>query len=119
MERALTCPPSLKLALKHRQNKTQRQRIIILIGSPLENIEEKSLIKLGKKLKKNNVAVDVVTFTGEDDAAPSGETMAVEDGAGGAEATGFEGVLKRFVEAVGSGDNRCVKFPSPLSGGRC
>lgn len=45
--------------------------------------------------------------------------MAVEDGAGGAEATGFEGVLKRFVEAVGSGDNRCVKFPSPLSGGRC
>ncbi|KAJ3333125.1 hypothetical protein HDU76_011202 [Blyttiomyces sp. JEL0837] len=50
-----------QLALKHRQNKNQRQRIIVFVGSPLEE-DEKSLVKLGKKLKKNNVAIDVVNF---------------------------------------------------------
>ena len=49
------------LALKHRANKNQRQRVVIFCGSPLE-VEEESLVKLGKKLKKNNVALDVVAF---------------------------------------------------------
>ena len=44
------------LALKHRQNKNQRQRVIIFVGSPIKE-EEKELVKLGKKLKKNSVAV--------------------------------------------------------------
>ncbi|CAD6980647.1 unnamed protein product [Tilletia controversa] len=55
-----------QLALKHRQNKNQRQRIIAFVGSPLENESDSDLIKLGKKLKKNNVAVDIINF-GEDE----------------------------------------------------
>ena len=52
------------LALKHRQNKNQRQRIVVFVGSPVKE-EEAALVKLGKKLKKNSVAVDIVNF-GED-----------------------------------------------------
>ena len=53
-----------QLALKHRQNKNQRQRIVVLVGSPLEGASssEDALIKLAKKMKKNNVAIDVVAF---------------------------------------------------------
>mmetsp|Transcript_32763 Transcript_32763/g.53151 ORF Transcript_32763/g.53151 Transcript_32763/m.53151 type:complete len:148 (+) Transcript_32763:34-477(+) len=50
-----------QLALKHRQNKNQRQRIIVFVGSPLTSDTEK-LVKIAKKLKKNNVAVDLVNF---------------------------------------------------------
>eukprot|EP00252_Welwitschia_mirabilis_P002638 TRINITY_DN1257_c0_g2_i1.p1 TRINITY_DN1257_c0_g2~~TRINITY_DN1257_c0_g2_i1.p1 ORF type:complete len:406 (+),score=127.00 TRINITY_DN1257_c0_g2_i1:242-1459(+) len=53
------------LALKHRQNKKQQQRIIVFVGSPI-NCEKKVLETIGKKLKKNNVALDIVNF-GEDD----------------------------------------------------
>lgn len=49
------------LALKHRQNKNQRQRVIVFVGSPIKE-EEAALVKLGKKLKKNSVAVDIVNF---------------------------------------------------------
>eukprot|EP00961_Rhodomonas_salina_P074446 999831-Rhodomonas_salina.2 len=72
-----------QLALKHRQNKNQRQRIIAFVGSPLED-EEKDLVKLGKKLKKNNVAVDVVNF---------GETAE------------NQAKLEAFIGAVNSSDN--------------
>jgi len=44
-----------QLALKHRQNKNGGQRIIVFVGSPLEE-DEKSLVKIGKQLKKNNVS---------------------------------------------------------------
>ncbi|KAI8393528.1 uncharacterized protein BYT42DRAFT_541784 [Radiomyces spectabilis] len=50
-----------QLALKHRQNRNQRQRIIVFVGSPVE-ADERTLVKLAKKLKKNNVAIDVVNF---------------------------------------------------------
>lgn len=49
------------LALKHRQNKIQNQRIIIFVGSPLKE-SEKELEKLAKKMKKNNVAIDIINF---------------------------------------------------------
>eukprot|EP00667_Euglena_gracilis_P013651 EG_transcript_14095 len=49
------------LGLKHRQNKQQRQRIVAFVGSPIRE-GEKELTVLGKKLKKNSVAVDVVAF---------------------------------------------------------
>ncbi|KAL7275128.1 proteasome regulatory particle base subunit rpn10 [Rhizina undulata] len=49
------------LALKHRQNKSQRQRIIAFVGSPITE-DEKTLVKLAKKMKKNNIAVDFVNF---------------------------------------------------------
>ncbi|CUM65124.1 uncharacterized protein PRCAT00002751001 [Priceomyces carsonii] len=49
------------LALKHRQNKVQSQRIIIFVGSPI-NDSEKELEKMAKKMKKNNVAIDIINF---------------------------------------------------------
>lgn len=55
-------PPFHKqLALKHRQNKSQRQRIIVFTCSPIGE-DPKELVKLAKKMKKNNVAVDFVAF---------------------------------------------------------
>ncbi|KAF9021699.1 hypothetical protein BDZ89DRAFT_1019400 [Hymenopellis radicata] len=80
-----------QLALKHRENKNLRQRIIVFAGSPLEGpaADEKAMIKLAKKLKKNNVALDVVAF------------------GDGIEEPGEEGktVLRSFVENTNSGDN--------------
>lgn len=49
------------LALKHRQNKVQSQRIVIFVGSPV-NETEKELEKLAKKMKKNNIAIDIINF---------------------------------------------------------
>ncbi|KAF7041765.1 hypothetical protein CFC21_051515 [Triticum aestivum] len=58
-----------QLALKHRQNKRQQQRIIVFIGSPV-TYDKKVLETIGKKLKKNNVALDVVDFGETDDEKP-------------------------------------------------
>lgn len=80
-----------QLALKHRQNKNQRQRIIVFLGSPLE-ADEKSLVRLAKKLKKNNVAVDVVSFGEEDLNDP---------------------LLRTFVDTLNSSDNsHLLSIPS-------
>lgn len=51
----------MQLALKHRSEKSQRQRIIVFSCSPIDE-DEKSLVKLAKKMKKNNVAIDIVAF---------------------------------------------------------
>lgn len=50
-----------QLALKNRLNKQQKQRIVVFVGSPVEE-ETDELVKLAKKLKKNNCAVDIVSF---------------------------------------------------------
>lgn len=47
------------IALKHRQNKNQKQRIICFVASPV-GASEKQLEQLGKILKKNNVSIDVI-----------------------------------------------------------
>jgi len=77
-----------QLALKHRQNKNLRQRIVAFLGSPLEGngIDEKSLTKLAKKLKKNNIAIDIVCFG---DGIEEGDAS----------------LLKTFVDGINSGDN--------------
>ncbi|KAI0462624.1 proteasome regulatory particle base subunit rpn10 [Komagataella kurtzmanii] len=49
------------LALKHRQNKVHHQRIIVFVGSPIDE-DEKELEKLAKRLKKNSVAIDLINF---------------------------------------------------------
>lgn len=54
----------LQLALKHRQGKNHKMRIVAFVGSPVI-AEEKELVKLAKKLKKEKVNVDIVSF-GED-----------------------------------------------------
>jgi 26S proteasome regulatory subunit N10 len=50
-----------QLALKHRVNKKQAQRIMAFVASPVEE-DEGTLITLAKKLKKNNFAVDIINF---------------------------------------------------------
>lgn len=50
-----------QLALKHRQNKSQRQRIIVFTCSTIAE-DQATLIKLAKKMKKNNIAIDFVAF---------------------------------------------------------
>jgi 26S proteasome regulatory subunit N10 len=77
-----------QLALKHRQNKNLRQRIVVFVGSPLagQAAEESSMVKLAKKLKKNNVAVDFVAF---------GD--GIEEGSAN--------VLRTFSETTSSSDN--------------
>jgi 26S proteasome regulatory subunit N10 len=70
-----------QLALKHRENKNQRQRIVVFVGSPVEDSEE-NLVKLGKKLRKNNVLIDIVTF-GEEGQANDQKLNALIEAAGG------------------------------------
>ena len=50
-----------QLALKHRKNKNGSQRIIVFVGCPVQESTE-ALQKLGKQLKKNNVAVDIISM---------------------------------------------------------
>ncbi|ORZ11875.1 hypothetical protein BCR42DRAFT_379524 [Absidia repens] len=57
----LTSVQIAQLALKHRQNRNQRQRIIVFVASPVE-ADERTLVRLAKKLKKNNVAIDIINF---------------------------------------------------------
>lgn len=71
--------------MKHRSNKGHSQRILLFVGSPLEAYcSQQELTALGKKLKKNGVAVDVVLFGEIDSSRP---------------------LLSAFVEAVNNNDN--------------
>lgn len=72
-----------QLALKHRKNKNGGQRVILFIGSPVEETAAE-LIKVGKQLKKNQVAADVISL-GE---FPENNTK-----------------LEEFVKACNSNDN--------------
>ncbi|KAI0815622.1 26S proteasome non-ATPase regulatory subunit 4 [Xylaria sp. FL0933] len=54
------------LALKHRQNKSQRQRIIVFVCSPVAD-DEKKLVSLAKKMKKGNIDIDFILFGELDD----------------------------------------------------
>merc|ERR1712087_237660 len=74
-----------QLALKHRKNKKQDQRIIIFVGSPIAKAQnEKMLIKAAKRLKKNNVSVDIVNFGESEENSP---------------------LLEKFVDTVKANDN--------------
>ncbi|KAL7394490.1 hypothetical protein ABVT39_026921 [Epinephelus coioides] len=53
------------LALKHRQGKNHKMRIIAFVGSPVED-NEKDLIKMAKRLKKEKVNVDIINFGEEE-----------------------------------------------------
>ena len=85
--------------MKHRSNKNQKQRVVVFIAryvyafyqknlciiSPIFE-DEKTLETLGKKLKKNGVAVDIVNmeFSNQEQNQK----------------------LQKFIEAVNSSDNR-------------
>jgi len=49
------------LALKHRQNNSQRQRIIVFTCSPIAD-SSATLTKLAKRMKKNNTSIDIIAF---------------------------------------------------------
>lgn len=49
------------LVLKHRQGKNHKMRIVAFVGSPINN-DETELVKLAKRLKKEKVNVDIVSF---------------------------------------------------------
>ena len=52
-----------QLVLKHRQNANQRQRIVAFIGSPLgEQLSQYEAEQLNKVLRKNGVALDVISL---------------------------------------------------------
>ncbi|XP_028832667.1 26S proteasome non-ATPase regulatory subunit 4-like isoform X1 [Denticeps clupeoides] len=53
------------LALKHRQGKNHKMRIIAFIGSPVED-NEKDLVKMAKRLKKEKVSIDIISFGEEE-----------------------------------------------------
>mmetsp|Transcript_3761 Transcript_3761/g.3195 ORF Transcript_3761/g.3195 Transcript_3761/m.3195 type:complete len:107 (+) Transcript_3761:218-538(+) len=50
-----------QLALKHRQNKNQKQRIVVFVASPVWE-DQNTLVTIGKKLKKNGVALDLINL---------------------------------------------------------
>ncbi|XP_055019230.1 26S proteasome non-ATPase regulatory subunit 4-like [Boleophthalmus pectinirostris] len=52
------------LALKH-QGKNHKMRIIAFVGSPVED-NEKDLVKMAKRLKKEKVNVDIINFGEEE-----------------------------------------------------
>uniref|UniRef100_A0A8C3MJ81 26S proteasome non-ATPase regulatory subunit 4 n=1 Tax=Geospiza parvula TaxID=87175 RepID=A0A8C3MJ81_GEOPR len=54
------------LALKHRQGKNHKMRIIAFVGGPVHD-SDKDLVKLAKRLKKEKVNVDIINF-GEEEA---------------------------------------------------
>ncbi|CAG0913355.1 unnamed protein product [Notodromas monacha] len=59
------------LALRHRQGRNHRMRIIVFVGSPLK-VTPPELSQLAKKLKKEKVNVDIVNF-GEETVASSSQ----------------------------------------------
>lgn len=89
-----------QLALKHRQNKNLRQRIIVFLASPLQGngTDEKSMTRLAKRLKKNNIAIDVVCFG-------DGIEEVQSQGEGSGENAPPTSVLKTFVDNACSADN--------------
>lgn len=84
-----------QLALKHRQNKGQRQRIIVFTCSALTDPSESqsSLVKLAKQMKKNGVSVDIIALGELGD-----ETVAK---------------LRAFNEAVTGGDGSHLEVVHP------
>jgi len=50
------------LALKHRQGKNHKMRIVVFVGSPTTEIADKELVKSAKKLRKEKVNVDVIAM---------------------------------------------------------
>lgn len=56
-----------QLALRNRQGKNHKMRIVAFIGSPLYKVDEQELIKLAKRLRKEKVNVDIVNFGEEEE----------------------------------------------------
>ncbi|GAA5952438.1 hypothetical protein JCM21900_005310 [Sporobolomyces salmonicolor] len=94
-----------QLALKHRQNKNQRQRVIVFVGSPIKD-SQAALVKLGKKLKKNNVALDIISFgTPDVDLSIPSLPSSSSSAAAPSSPESNDAKLSALVEACSSSDN--------------
>jgi 26S proteasome regulatory subunit N10 len=84
------------LALKHRQGKNHKMRIVVFVGSPLDTLDAGDLTRLAKRLKKEKVNVDVVSF---------------------GEERGNENILKTFIDTLngkeGTGSHLVIVPPGP------
>lgn len=78
-----TAVKTAQLALKHRKNRNGSQRIVCVVGSPVEE-DERELKRLGAVLKKSSIALDIIAV-GENE--------------------GNAAKLQAFVEAADSGAN--------------
>ena len=61
----MTAVKVAQLSLKHRINKNAKPRIVIFCGHPLEE-ELSAFQELGERLRRNNVAIDVINFANPD-----------------------------------------------------
>lgn len=69
----------LQLALKHRQNKSQRQRIIAFVCSPVAD-DEKKLVSLANKMRKANLDhIDFILFGDLDEGGAQKKLEAFHD----------------------------------------
>lgn len=63
-----------QLALKHRPHKNHPPKIVLFVASPIQETQEK-LVKLGKQLQKNEVAVDIISFGENEENQPKLEAF--------------------------------------------
>jgi len=61
----ITAVKVAQLSLKHRMNKNAKPRVVIFCGHPLEE-DVAEYERLGKRLRQNNVAIDVINFANPD-----------------------------------------------------
>ena len=73
----MTAVKVAQLSLKHRMNKNAKPRIVIFCGHPLVE-EQEEYERLGKRLRQNNVAIDVINFANPDNVP---KLQALVDGA--------------------------------------
>eukprot|EP00953_Heterococcus_sp_UTEX-ZZ885_P004597 2984-Heterococcus_DN1.PRE.8 len=105
-----------QLALKHRRNKHGGQRLVLFVASPITD-DVKSLVKttqcddtpgssqVGKLLKKNNVAVDVVSMGEIDDNQSAYDSLQQYPAMCQSCFRESAEKLQEFIDAASSGDN--------------
>lgn len=103
------------LALKHRRNKNGQQRIVIFVGSPLKSLEQRALVKAGKNLKKNNVAIDIVALGELEENEPKLKCL-VDAANGTSGASGGEGSSHLVTVPAGVLPSEVI-IGSPIVGG--
>jgi 26S proteasome regulatory subunit N10 len=62
----ITAVKTAQLVLKNRQNKNLKQRVVVFVGSPVQQ-DEKSFKDLGNRLNKLGVSIDVINFGRENE----------------------------------------------------
>lgn len=93
----ITAIKTAQLVLKNRQNKNLKQRVVVFVGSPIDQ-DEKSFSDLGVRLNKLGISVDIINF--------------------GRENEGNNDKLKALVTATNGGDKDTSRFLYvPVGGG--